>query len=252
MVSIVNILKQNKEPLPQWLLQPKPNFDRSTFFNSKTVYYPGSWVDGQPVKLCALSHAAHSFIYVDKNYRRHISDIQERVRWSTNKLGFRGYRVHYEEVIENLILQQVDRQPKISRSKMRCIPLIRDVKAFCWYVILKRDKDLDDDHGPMRLAILFVEGDGSLMYDAIYCQEDSAPPFLVTVVNFGVRGGGFGRDGVLESTSSRASINPNYLLVDENSTAWEGYRDTGATPDKGGMHGKLRSLFAYDNKKDFS
>ena len=57
-MSLVGTLHQCPEPCPDWLHQLRPTFDRSAFFSSRTVYYPGSGDDGQPVKLCAQAHAA--------------------------------------------------------------------------------------------------------------------------------------------------------------------------------------------------
>ena len=65
MPTIIDILRQDPEPLPDWLRAGPASFDRNEFFGSRTVYYPGSGGDGQPVRLCALSHAAHAFVYVD-------------------------------------------------------------------------------------------------------------------------------------------------------------------------------------------
>ena len=60
---IVDILSEKPERLPKWLAgDSPPTFDRETFFDSRTVYYPGSGNDGQPVKFCALSRAAHTFV----------------------------------------------------------------------------------------------------------------------------------------------------------------------------------------------
>ena len=64
-MSLVATLQQCPESPPQWLQQPSPTFDRASFFGSRTVFYPGSGDDGQPVKVCARAHAAHAFIYVD-------------------------------------------------------------------------------------------------------------------------------------------------------------------------------------------
>ena len=75
MPSIVDILRGDPEPLPEWLTsQCPPRFDREAFFGSRTVYYPGSGDDGQPVKLCALSRASHCFIYVDQAVSRETAD----------------------------------------------------------------------------------------------------------------------------------------------------------------------------------
>ena len=71
MPTIVDILSEKPERLPEWLAgDSPPTFDRGTFFASRTVYYPGSGNDGQSVKFCALSHAAHTFVFVDRGVDR--------------------------------------------------------------------------------------------------------------------------------------------------------------------------------------
>ena len=52
-MDLVETLKQCPEPLPDWLRQRSPGFDRKGFFSSRTVYYPGFGNDGHPVSVCA-------------------------------------------------------------------------------------------------------------------------------------------------------------------------------------------------------
>lgn len=48
-MSIVEVLENEPEQLPEWLAGNKPpQFDRKQFFASRTVYYPGCGDDGQP------------------------------------------------------------------------------------------------------------------------------------------------------------------------------------------------------------
>ena len=86
--TIVDVLRLNPEKLPQWLPTDGPvRFERQTFFASRTVFYPGSGGDRQPVKLCALSRAVHSFVYVDQGVDQHA--IPERPYDA--ELGCQGY-----------------------------------------------------------------------------------------------------------------------------------------------------------------
>ena len=84
MPTIVTTLQQESEQLPDWLRHPSPKFDRERFFRSRTVYYPGYGTDGHPVEVCARSHAAHAFVYVDHCVSR------QTVRDHVN--GVRGHR----------------------------------------------------------------------------------------------------------------------------------------------------------------
>ena len=88
-MDLVNTLKQCPEPLPDWLGQPSPGFDRKDFFSSRTVYYPGFGNDGHPVSICARAHAAHAFVYVDYGVSK--ETVQANVSTELATAGFVGY-----------------------------------------------------------------------------------------------------------------------------------------------------------------
>ena len=246
-MDIVSTLQQDPEPIPDWLEQPSPRFDRESFFGSRTVYYPGSGNDGQPVSICARAHAAHAFIYVD--YGVSMADIHNRVH-GVGDPGFRGYVVEHEEEIEESVLRPGGWTPHVQPSELKeGAYRFASVRPFGLYVVLRRDEEHDESHGPNRLAVLFVGGDGHATYDALYCQEDGTrAPFLVVVQDHGFGGdyGGFGAGGLLERIAGNCGVHPKYLLAGERGDdydPWDGYRDTGASPAPGGMHGIPRRLF---------
>ena len=234
--AIVDVLTDDREPLPGWLANDQPpQFNRDNFFGSRTVYYPGSGTDRHPVKLCNRSDAAHTFIYVD-----------HEVEWDTleqwlhdQRLGFLGYEVvHQEELSEDALRlggwTQLDPFRQGSAT------------PFARFVVLDRQHGRGDDHGPERFAILFIGGDGYASYDALYCQGDETPPpFLVVIQDHGFAGNydRFGRDGRLECIARRSGVLPEYLLVGKSSKEWRGFVDTGAHPKRGGMHCTARRLF---------
>ena len=246
-MDVVTMLQQDPEPLPAWLRQPSPGFDRKSFFGSRTVFYPGSGIDGHPVSVCARAHAAHAFVYVDYGVSKQA--IRDRIH-NIRGPGFRGYPVEHEEEVEEAVLrpggwtQHVD-QERLSTARFA------SVEPFGLYVVLRRDEDHDDSHGPERLALLFVGGDGHAAYDALYCQADGTPPpFLVVVEDYGFGGNysSFGTRGLLERIACRCDVLPRWLLVGPRGRGgsyrpWSGYRDTGATPEHGGMQGRPRRLF---------
>ena len=246
-MNLVTFLQQNPEPLPEWLRQPSPKFDRTNFFGSRTVYYPGSGHDGQPVSLCARAHAAHAFIYVD--YGISNSAVRDMVRGVEDPV-FPGYKVEYEEEVEELALRPGGWEPHVDPSELAGANERASVKPFRLYVAFGRDEDRDDEHGPERFAVLFVGGDGIAMYDAIYCQPDrTPPPFLVVVQDhgFGNNYDRFSADGLLERIACKTGVYPKYLLVGEGGGGgepWAGYRESGAGRERGGGdHTFLRRLF---------
>ena len=242
MPTIVDILQREPETQPDWLYAHKsPRFDRNKFFRSRTVYYPGSGNDGQPVMLCALSRAAHTFVYVDQD-----------VDWDTlsRRLvdpdqGFRGYVLaHHEEVTEK-DLRPGGWTPHIDKDEAQGADSFRAsfTKPFAHFAMLERQHG-DEEHGPLRLAILFIGGDGIASYDALYCQEDDTPPpFLAVIQDHGFGGNydRFDRGGLLDLIARRTGIQPEFLLVADCSRPWFGYADTDAEP--GGMGGHLRRLY---------
>lgn len=243
-MTIVEVLGNDREQLPEWLAGDPPRFDREQFFASRTVYYPGCGDDDvQPVKLCALAHAAHTFVYVDYAIK------QERIA-ATVERGLRGYEVTHEESISEEALEAL-RRPEgwtpLYPDEYKGADHWRSVDPFGRFVIFDRQSG-GDRHGPQRLAILFIGDDGIASYDALYCRGDGTPsPFLVVVQDHGFGGNydSFGKDGLLESIVRKRRIRPEYLLVGGETRPWSGYADTGAGAEPGGCHSHLRRLFRF-------
>ena len=213
-MDLVTLLGQSPEPLPEWLRQSSPAFDRTSCFSSRTVYYPGSGSDGQPVHLCARAHSAHAFVYVD--YGVSMPELRDRVR-GVGDPGFRGYEVEHEEGFEESVLRPGGWTPHVEPSELKeGAHRFANVSPFGLYVVFRRDADHDAAHGPERFAVLFVGGDGHATYDALYCQNDGiSPPFLVVVQDhgFGRNYDAFGAGGHLEKIACRCGVYPKWLLV---------------------------------------
>ena len=243
MSAIEEILQRSPERLPEWLdgAEP-PRFDRKAFFASRTVYYPGSGDDGHPIKLCARSHSAHGFIYVDQGVEQDtlLETLRDRER------GLRGYAIAHEESVPKDVLRPGGWTSHASAEETSDADRLKNsfVKPFRWFVVLDR-QDGGDDHGPRRLAVLFIGGDGFARYDALYCQGDGTPPpFLAVIQDHGFGGNfdRFGADGLLERIARRSGVWPEFLLVANNSARWADYADTGATPEPGGNAAHPRRL----------
>ena len=252
MPTLVEALQEYAEPLPEWLDgDGNPAFDRQRFFSSRTVYYPGWGDDGHPVKLCAESRAAHAFVYVD--YR--VSEEQVMARVNHPERGFRGYEVTHTEHIEEETLRPGGWAPRLAPDEIMNANAFRNsfVTPFARFYGLTRKAGYGGDHGPRRLAVLFVGGDGFATYDALYCQRDGTrAPFMILAQDHGFGGNwaSFGRDGVpghraglLERLAERCGVWPDLLLVADNTEPWRSYNDVGAEADRGGMHAHPRKLF---------
>ncbi len=254
MPAIIDILGQDPEPLPDWLRAGPVSFDRSEIFGSRTVYYPGSGGDGQPVRLCALSHAAHAFVYVDYGKSRDaiLRELRDPVR------GFRGYLIEHTEDVSEASLRPGGWVQHISAADRQDISYdFATVEPFALFVVLRRKDGEGEDHGPERLAMLFVGGDGFATFDALYCQDDdTAEPYLAVIQDHGSGGNWnrFGRGEILERLARECGRLPKWLLVGENTDPWaepwvapwrdpRGYRDAGAESDLGGIHRAARRLY---------
>ena len=244
MPTIVDILQREPETQPDWLYAHKlPRFNRNEFFRSRTVYYPGSGNDGQPVKFCALSRAAHAFVYVDyavdwNTLSRYLTDPDQ---------GFRGYVLAHHEKVTEKNLRPGGWTPHIDKDEARGADRFRTYSTtpFAHFAVLERQHG-NEEHGPKRLAMLFVGGDGIASYDALYCQEDgTSPPFLAVIQDHGFGGNydRFDRGGLLERIARRSRVLPEFLLVADCSRPWFGYADTDADAEPGGGGRHPRSLY---------
>ena len=238
-MDIIETLRVDPEPYPRWLQFSSPKFNRSDFFGSRTVYYPGSGFDGQPVKFSSMAHFAHAFVYVDYGVSQ--EEIEDRVS------EFSGYSVKCTETVQKTSLRPGGWEPHIERANKPGLSYsFASAEPFAWFVVMKRDDEVDETHGPKRLAVLFIGGDGHATYDALYCQQDGTPaPYLIMIQDHGFGGNysSFGEGGILSEIARNCDVLPEWLLVGRPSRAWLGYDNTGAEPQPGGMNAQPRELF---------
>jgi hypothetical protein len=118
--------------------------------------------------------------------------------------------------------------------------------------ILERDDDLDDNHGAIRLAILFLGADGIAAYDALFSQQNGTPPPFTIVLQdhgYGLNYTTFGQNGLLQQIASNGNALPRYLLVADGTEPWAGYQrvmdEDGDNVEgvTGGMHRNLRYIY---------
>jgi len=247
-MELRDYLSKFVETCPQWLhdFRPQDKFDRTNFFKSRVVYYPGSGTDGHAVKLFGSSHSAHCFMYVD--YLMSQSQIEEELAHTSPKYDrrFNGYHslarcpVSMQELVPEGWTQH------INAINTLCTP----VYPYAFLEVLERNENLDASHGAKRLAILFLGADGIASYDALFCQKSgTAAPFVVLVTDNGFGGNydSFGGGGLLEELASTFKIYPEFLMVADNSIPWKGYSKlTSLDGEEGGMHSHTRYLFVRD------
>jgi hypothetical protein len=247
MIELYEYLSKHKEDCPEWLnkIEPiKPVFNKIDFFNSRIVFYPGSGVDGHPIKLFGSSHSAHCFIYSD--YMAEKDQITAVL--DGDGVGYTSPVLGYHSLLR-IDLKMEDLTSDGWRSHLDRPINFRppSIKPYGFVEILERNADLDDDHGAKRLAILFLGSDGHATYDALFCQNNGVlPPFCLFIQDHGFGGNysDFGHGGLMHQIALKTRVLPDWLIVSTNSSPWEGYQVVpDVNGDLGGMHMDMRKLY---------
>ena len=213
-------LKQYREDIPEWLKAYQRGKSRSLadFLKSRIVYYPGSGIDGDPVEVFGASHSAHCFVYAD--YWLPKDELSKELHTH----GFRGYDILDEvsfsecEVMaaipwrRHFLSEEEMRAAANGTAKMR---QVNHPSPYTLLAILERKPNFGDDHGPERLAILFLGADGIATYEAIFANGN-APQFFGFLLQDHGWGGNydrFGRGGLLEKIMTRSKVFPHFVLT---------------------------------------
>ena len=173
-------------PVPEWLL----NADAYTTFNHEhvlqgSVYYPGCDVDGGPLQ--AYGGFAHSFVYVDYHCSK------ETILNAIPRIA--GYEPLF---IKDISLQELSPNPgvKVFLRKSDFYPYPEDQplaemmqrahqnadpleKPFCLWTVLQRKARTHPSHGPERMSMLSIFGEGIATYAALYNSNKLCPIAIV-------------------------------------------------------------------------
>lgn len=256
MMEVEEYLRAHEaESMPMWLKEFDPEFphvNARDFFQSRVVYYPGCGTDGHAVRVFGGSHAAHCFVYAD--YMISEEQILFNLRPQEKAHPFMGYTVlsllrpSKRDLIEPATQLTAEAELFITNG-MVPKAVGWQQQDHCLLVILERTSEYSDDHGPKRLAIMFLGADGHVTYDALFCQYKQTPPFGMLLADHGF-GGNYSRfgTGYMYRYAKRADSYPTYILVTlDDTNVWPSYEQV---PDLqasiGGMHRNQRLLFKYD------
>ena len=243
----LEVLASERASVPEWLANysPEHNFPREQFFASRIIYYPGSGLDGHPLRIWGKSHSAHCFVFVD--YGVHKNELHEILSDENHRRHPRGYRpVHIIDLLEKDLTPRGWR-PHI-RVHHRGVPAFAQVKPFALWTVLERTEHFGDDHGPERLAILCIGGDGIATFDALFCQEPETEVFglLLQDHGFGCNWSHFGGESYLSDLALKHAP-PKWILIGDNTEVWNGYSCVSSS-DIGGMNYNSRRLFIRNNR----
>lgn len=166
--------------------------------------------------------------------------------------GFKGYRL-----LDNISLSPRYLTPEgwvshLYTSELRKVHyLFSNITPYAFLQIFERSSAYDHTHGLLRIAILFIGGDGIATYDALYCQGGRNPPSALIIQDHGF-GGGYARfdnDGLLHKIADCTKQFPEYLLVGKNSEEWPRYFCVDDSDVVfGGMNCTARRLFMKNDK----
>ena len=249
-MTLYEYLRQEAEDIPLWLAKFRDGdgFSHRDFFNSRVVYYPGSGIDGHPVKVFGSTHSAHCFVYAD--YIITQDALENELQHPKER--FLGYHT-----LSRLQLRVTDVVPDGWIAHVRPDELRADryglvepeiaAAPFGFLEVLERDATRDDRHGARRLAILFLGADGIATYDALFCQgAGHSVPFAVLLQDHGFGGNydSFGGGALLERIALRCNVVPRRLLVGEGTRPWQDFeRVRYVEGDPGGMWKMNRFLY---------
>jgi hypothetical protein len=210
------------------------------------VYYPGALYDGHAVKIFGAAGAAHCFVYVDFAYS--LAELCNTLDATDDQegymRGFLGYRSQFRlNVDANQLLAAGWNPPDVQLDYPDFAqPAINN--PFAILEILERNESYGEDHGPRRLAILFIAGCAFRTFYALFTRNLKYKPFGILLQDHGFSGNpdAFGRNGLLERIAQDYNKRPKYLLVTEQNE-WHGYRRVrNLDAEQGGMHNSTRSL----------
>ena len=243
--NISSYLSEFEEYEPYWLRRFKEGkpVSFSEIMSGRTAYYPGSGYDGTLIKVGNMSHAVHSYLYVDYGIGK-----KDLISHLATPNCIRGYHsIGRIEWSEKDIMPNGQYPLNVSKKPRSSYRLFKPgEKPYCFTEIYERDDKYNDDWGAMRFAVTFLFADGIATYYQLFCKEYKRSPWIVLLQDHGLGGNydKFGKGGLLDAIIKENGILPLFVLCAENTSIWEGYeRISGLPPVYGGMHNERRSLW---------
>ena len=156
-----------------------------------SVYYPASRTDGRPIALCNTVWrrlGVNSFVYCD-------FDLSEK-EFLADTHTMHGYHVlahrHLdpsEYIPEGWKLEMAQERGDGRRGGYWDTFLGHGGPEHCaCWVVFERDEDMSPIHGPERLSVLFVCGEGLATFQQLYCSRGIAPKMLCFIQCWGFAG----------------------------------------------------------------
>lgn len=219
----VEFFLSEKEEMPLWLKNHKKGdkVNMSVVLESRTVYYPASCFDGEPIRTFNKSHSAHFYIYVDYGYKK------ERVDGELSDNAFSGYHIYHQQEVTEKEISPPSIRFHINREEMQYAidgydMSINQKEGFAILKIYERNEDLGDEHGAFRFAILYIGGDANATYDVLFGNTHRTPFACIVCNNMGSGCTCFTKGSLLELIAEKTNRFPKYLICVEE-FGWSKY-----------------------------
>lgn len=207
-----------------------------------SLYYPNSRLDGGVIKYSNIhlcDEELVSFVYSDYS-------CSEKDLISRAESDFIGYHVYAHRPVskEEIGANKPYPKPKMSDREIRCGMNFfngRPQNPFCHWVVMERDEDFGEEHGPKRFSLLFINGDGVAVFAGLYGVNNITPK-VIAFIEPGYSYPGFWTDFadphacLYQYMKSFPSGMPKYVFyggTEDNydNLKWEGYGAIGKVQD---------------------
>lgn len=154
-----------------------------------SLYYPASRTDGRPVQLCNTVWrrlGIDSFVYCD--FDLSVGEFLADTRTMHGYHVFAHRRIDPSEYVPaGWTLEMVPEENGRRRYWDSFLGHGGPARGACW-VVFERDADMSPVHGPERLSVLYVCGEGLATFQQLYCSRGIAPKMLCFIQCWGFAG----------------------------------------------------------------
>lgn len=263
MQEMTEFLSQYKEPMPEWLKKLDPNdYEEPKLeevLNSRVAFYPACYSDGFMVEVFNSSHSAHVYLYADYAMQKEewIEILHtQKPRKKVDKDGisyriidrnFKGYdEIAYYDYSFDEIVSPEEWTPHFEYTHGPW-----NGKRFCRLSIFERQENYDESYGAERFALLYINDDGIMLYDALWGSKKYRAPYACLMEDYGTGGtyNTLGKGGRMEAIAKETGIYPKFMIFGHAAKPWY---NTIKVPDvsgkSGGGWGYLRTLYTKEGK----
>lgn len=259
MQEMTEFLSQYKEPMPEWLKKLDPNDyeepNLEEVLNSRVAFYPACYSDGFMVEVFNSSHSAHVYLYADYAMTKeewvktlHTRELSEKhkikngIPCQSSSGNFRGYDeiAHYDYSFDEIV------SPEEWSPHFEYTHGPWHGERFCRLSIFERQKNYDESYGAERFALLYINDDGIMLYDALWGSKKYKAPFACLMEDYGFGGtyNTLGKGGHMEAIAKESGLYPKFMIFGHAAKPWY---NTIKVPDVsgkfGGGWGYLRTLY---------